>query len=203
MELNRYFSFFFKYFIKLSRNKNYNCLTNKFKNNIYLLYNLYIIYNLIENVQRKEIKKLNFLKTVKISDIRKNIAEHFTDVVYNNKIVVLSRYDKEKAFLLGEKVLDNLLKSNLFNSIKKKTEIINEEDGTFTVAYEPLDLLTNQESYDEAIDDLVDQAKEYAEEFLNNIDLYTRDESRKKHLPLLLFISKACSDEEIKKIMNF
>lgn len=81
-------------------------------------------------------------------------------------------------------------------------EVIKEEDGSYTVHYLPLDLLTNQDNYDEAIEDLVCQAKDYASDFLDNVELYLSDESRKKQLPFMVSIAKATSDDEIKSLMG-
>ncbi len=81
-------------------------------------------------------------------------------------------------------------------------KLIEEEDGSYTVHYLSLDLVTNQDNYEEALDDLVCQAKDYASDFLDHIDLYLSDESRKKHLPLMVAIAKATSDDGIKSLMG-
>lgn len=139
------------------------------------------------------------LKTVGVSDARKNMAGFFIEAVYKNQIVSLSRYEKEKAFLMGEKMLDLLLKPCLE---KGKPELINEMDGTYTLIYDYLGLLTNQDTLQEAIEDIIDQAKEYAQDYLENIDVFQRDVERIDHLPLLLSIAKANNDSDIKKLLG-
>jgi hypothetical protein len=142
---------------------------------------------------------LSVLKNVKISDIRKNIGSYFTDAVYKNRVVTFSRYEKEKAFLLGENMLGILLEKN---KPEAKTEQVLEEDGSYTVAYKPLDLIANQDTYDEAINDLIVQAREYAEDYLENVDLYLQDKCRKEHLQLIILIALAETEEEIKALIT-
>ena len=139
------------------------------------------------------------IKRVGVSDARKHMADFFSDAVYKNKLTVFSRYEKERAFLVGEKLMDLLVCPEVPANNK---EVIEEEDGSYTVHYLPLDLLTNQDNYEEAIEDLVCQAKDYASDFLDNVELYLSDESRKKHLPFMVAIAKATSDDEIKSLMG-
>lgn len=146
---------------------------------------------------------MSILKPIGVSDIRKNWAEFFTDAVYKYKLIVLSRHDKEKAFLLGEKLLDSILEVALESSLTKpKCELLHEEDGSITLHYLPLDLLANEMNYEEAVDDLISQAKDYAEDYLADLNLYMKDKARKAHLPLLILIATADSDEEIRNILN-
>ena len=139
------------------------------------------------------------MKTIGISEARKNIADYFKDAIYKNELIVLSRYDKEKAFLLGEKTIECLIKTDLS---PVRFETIQEEDESYTIKLDSLDLVANDITHEKAADDIVYQAKEYANDYLNDLEIYQRDESRKGHFPLLLLIAKASSDEEIKLLLG-
>lgn len=139
------------------------------------------------------------LKTVGVSEIRKNMADYFVDAVYKNQLVTLSRYEKEKAFLMGEKMLDLLLKPTIN---KQELNVRREGDGSYTLKFEPLRLLVNNDTYEEAVDDLVSLAKDYTTEYLKDIDIYQRDLSRKEHLALVILIAKANNDDEIKNLLG-
>ena len=76
------------------------------------------------------------MKTIGISEARKNIADYFKDAIYKNELIVLSRYDKEKAFLLGEKTIEYLIKTNLS---PVRFETIQEEDESYTIKLDSLD----------------------------------------------------------------
>ncbi len=142
------------------------------------------------------------LKSIGVSDIRKNWAECFADAVYRFKLVVLSRYEKEKAFLLGEKMLEALLEVALTTSLVEPIiEAIHEDDSSITTHYFPLDLLSNESNYEDAVVDLISQAKDYADDYLSDVNLYIKDKKRKAHLPLIILIAKADTDEEIRKIL--
>ncbi len=139
------------------------------------------------------------IRSVGVSEARKRMADFFSDAVYKNKLTLFSRYEKERAFLVGEKLMDLLICPEVPANHK---DVIQEEDGSYTVHYLPLDLVTNQDHYEDALDDLVCQAKDYASDFLDNVDLYLSDASRKKHLPLIVAIAKATSDDDIKSLMG-
>ena len=139
------------------------------------------------------------LEYVNISNIRHNISDYFTEAVYKNKLIEISRHGKERAFMMGDKVLDLILKSEDFSF---KIEEIKENDGSITIIYKTLDIVANGETYKKAVEDLVEQAKEYAKDFLEDLDFYIRDEDRKKHLPLIISIAKAKNDEELINILK-
>ncbi len=139
------------------------------------------------------------IETVSISKIRKDISDYFTDAVYNNKLVELSRHDKERAFLLGDKIFDLILKNN---AASPEVQIEKENDGTITVIYKTLDLVANEETYENAIENIAEQAIEYANDYLEDMDIYIRDQERALHLPMIVLIYKAKTRHEIKNILG-
>jgi len=142
---------------------------------------------------------LTTLKTIGVSEIRKNMADYFVEAVYKNQLVTLSRYEKEKAFLMGETMLDLLLKPTVNGH---EINVRKEEDGSYTLKYEPLNLLVNNETYEAASEDLVSLAKDYTAEYLENIDIYMRDQKRKEQLALVILIAKANNPDEIKNLLG-
>ena len=139
------------------------------------------------------------LETVTVSEIRKNMAEYFVEAVHKNKLIGLSRYEKERAYLVGEEMLDTLLNYAL---LAPDFDVFDEEDGSKTIVYKTLDLLANGDTYEATVEDIVIQAQEYADDYLNDINLYHRDPERKNHLPLLILISKARSKDEIRNLLG-
>ena len=139
------------------------------------------------------------LETVTVSEIRKNMAEYFVEAVHKNKLIGLSRYEKERAYLVGEEMLDTLLNYAL---LAPDFDVFDEEDGSKTIVYKTLDLLANGDTYEATVADIVIQAQEYADDYLNDINLYHRDPERKNHLPLLILISKARSTDEIRNLLG-
>ena len=127
------------------------------------------------------------------------MAEYFVEAVHKNKLIGLSRYEKERAYLVGEEMLDTILK---YAILSPDFDILDEENGSKTLVYKTLDLLANGDTYEEAVEDIVIQAQEYADDYLNDINLYHRDMERKNHLPLLILISKARSTDEIRNLLG-
>jgi hypothetical protein len=72
-----------------------------------------------------------------------------------------------------------------------------EEDGTVTLSLNEIDLIENEENEERAKDVLGASILEYATEFYNNYELYSKSTNRKKHIP---YIFKALIMDDAKTI---
>jgi hypothetical protein len=79
---------------------------------------------------------------------------------------------------------------------KSAYEVVPEGDGSVTIAYRALDLVANGPTEASAVAGLINQVRVYAEEYFDDIGLYTRDPQRLSHLPLLLASTSYQRDEE-------
>lgn len=146
------------------------------------------------------------VKTVQVSEVREHISEYFVEAVHKARPLAITRYGRETAYLVGESVLKTLLDSLQAaepRSPGASKKIAREPDGSLTVYLPSLDLVTNAASEQEAISDLVLQAREYAEEYLSNVELYSRDPERLAHFPILLRVAISQNDDEIRRYLGF
>ncbi|MFW6030887.1 MAG: hypothetical protein ACOCRO_11640 [Halanaerobiales bacterium] len=139
------------------------------------------------------------LETVSVSNIRKSMSEYFIEAAHRKKLVILSRYEREKAYLVGEDLFETLLRCAL---PAPELEVFTENDGSETLAYRTLDLVANGNTYEEAVEDLIIQAQEYADEYLEDINLYQKDVERKKHLPMLVLIAISTSKGDVRTLLG-
>lgn len=145
------------------------------------------------------------IKVVQVSEVREHISEYFVEAVHKARPLAITRYGRETAYLLGDAVLKVLLDSietGRADAERGAKEVTPEPDGSLTVFLPALDLVTNAPDEQEAITDLILQAKEYADEYLSNVEVYSRDPERLAHFPVLLRIAISQNDEEIRRLLG-
>ncbi|HQU32187.1 MAG: hypothetical protein HRU72_06570 [Planctomycetia bacterium] len=76
-------------------------------------------------------------------------------------------------------------------------------DGEKFCAFCPeLDLVTEMDKPEDAIDDMIEAMKDYAEEYMDDIDLYSKSPNRSHHLPYIKAISSCKTDWELKMLIE-
>lgn len=73
-----------------------------------------------------------------------------------------------------------------FSTFTFKADVFAEENGSTTLSLKGFDLVENGEDYAEALELLAEAIVEYAEDYMNEFDLYQRDINRTKHFPYLM-----------------
>ena len=87
------------------------------------------------------------------------------------------------------------------DSLTFTVSFIPEDDGSFTGSVEELDLFANAPSKDECLTLLLDDMKEYAQDFYNDFQFWSSAPNRKKHIPYVLKILSE-SDEKLLEAMK-
>ncbi len=72
-----------------------------------------------------------------------------------------------------------------------------EDDGRVTLSMVDVDLVVNADTMEAAKSELINDLIEYAEEYYQNFELYSRSSNRKDHLPLVMKVLTAASKEEL------
>jgi predicted RNase H-like HicB family nuclease len=76
-------------------------------------------------------------------------------------------------------------------------------DGEKYCAYCPeLDLVTEMDTPEKAIADMIEAIKDYAEEYMEDIELYSKSPNRAHHLPYIKTISACKSDWELRMLIE-
>jgi len=76
------------------------------------------------------------------------------------------------------------------------------ETGEYVSVCPELDLAISGNTRKEAIDNLLEAMIEYAEDYLDRLDIFVRSPNRGSHLPFILLISSCASKEDILELLN-
>jgi len=86
---------------------------------------------------------------------------------------------------------------------EKRLSILLALDGEKFCAYCPeLDLTTEMDTPEEAIEDIIEAMKDYAEEYMKEFELYSKSPNRAHHLPYIKAISSCKTDWELRMLIE-
>jgi|GEM_PF-2499855 len=139
------------------------------------------------------------LRTAKVSEVRRALGEYVTDAAHRDVVTVISRYDNEQVFLLGRNTLVALIEAKV---PCRPLRIQVEDDGSYTVCLDDLDVAANGQDYEAAVQQLLGQVRMYAEEFFSDPTLYLRDRERRHHLPLLMSTELFADNGELRGFLG-
>lgn len=94
------------------------------------------------------------------------------------------------------------LQKSLLSSYALKPEVIREEDGPVTLALDQLELYVNGDSTDQAAQDMVNDLKFYAQDYMERSQLFLNAPNRRPHFPYILRVLMCESDEEIRGLLE-
>jgi len=83
------------------------------------------------------------------------------------------------------------------------TAIIEPSEGRFVASCPELDLATEGETPEEAVDDLVEMAIDYADQYAEEIERFSKSPNRTGHLPFIKTIQKLHSKEKVRKLFTW
>ena len=69
---------------------------------------------------------------------------------------------------------------------EKLTAIIEPSEGVYVATCPELDLSTEGNTPEEALDDLIDMAMDYAEQYMEEFELFSKSPNRAAHKPYIL-----------------
>lgn len=122
------------------------------------------------------------------AEAKAQLSALITDV-HNHRPFVLDRHrGRERAIVLSSEDLGVALESFEF------TPLVSVEDGGFVIRLPQLNLIAGGPTYDEALDELVDLAADYAEDYFRRLAFYMQTE-RRSQLPWLLRLGAAPTEE--------
>jgi len=76
-------------------------------------------------------------------------------------------------------------------------------DGEKYCAYCPeLDLVTEMDTPEDAIDDMLESIKDYAEEYMEDFDTYSKSPNRAHHLPYIKAVSACKSNWDLRMLIE-
>lgn len=114
---------------------------------------------------------------IPINDVRHRISEIFTAVVHAHSPVFVQRGARDLGMLIDLDELERLLSVYSFHP-----EVLLGDDDV-SIWLPELALYGRGSSYEEAREDLVEETRDYVEDFLADADDYLHAPNRRDHLP--------------------
>lgn len=122
---------------------------------------------------------------IPISDLRHNISEIFTAVVHAHSPVLVQRGGRDLGMLIGLEELERLLSVYSFHP-----EVLLGDDHV-SIWLPEFALYGRGSSYEEAQRDLVEDTRDYVEDFFADADDYLHAPNRRDHLPHVVRVAVA------------
>ena len=85
---------------------------------------------------------------------------------------------------------------------EKLTAIIEPSEEVYVASCPELDLVTEGDTPEAALDDLIDAAMDYAEQYMEEFDLFSKSPNRASHKPYILEIHKRRAKEKIRELFS-
>jgi len=130
--------------------------------------------------------------TVNSTDVRKDFGT-FIDNVTRKKPIVVKR---SRDLFMGISIT---MMEELLRNIKFEFNVFIEEDKSYTLSLDSLSIAVNARTYEETIDLLISNVKEYCSEYYEDLDFWHSAPNRKSHFPYVIKTLVSESDEELKK----
>lgn len=127
--------------------------------------------------------------------VRNNWGEFIDNVVRSGPSVVKRNRDYFAALSL-----DHL--QYVLDAYNLNLEYEQEEDGSFSGSLEGLDLVANAPTLEALKKEIANDLAEYAEEYMENFELYFQSFNRRSHFPYLLKVSVQNDSHEVEKLIN-
>jgi hypothetical protein len=137
------------------------------------------------------------LDELQFTDARKEFTSMYNEVFNSYKPVIIKRKQAEEVL-----VLRTDLQKMLLSNFTLKPEILHEEDGSVTLALDILEIYVNGDTLEKAIIELVQDLKNYAQDFIDRSQLFMNAPNRKSHFPYVLRILLCENDEEIRSFLE-
>lgn len=130
------------------------------------------------------------MQTIGATEVRKNWSSICDNVVRVRPNVI--KRTRDYLFLSTREDILAML-----SGVKCSVSIINESDGSFTAATDEIDLAENDTTEELALSALASSLLDYALEYYDNYQLYSRSPNRSGHLP---YVTKAFLLDDVNKI---
>jgi hypothetical protein len=141
---------------------------------------------------------LTMLTEIRFTNARKTFTDIYDNVWHRYLPVIINRHQNEEVLLLRRELQQEILKA-----YRLKPEILPEEDGSFTVALDEIDIAVNASNQGEAVEELVKEMRVYAQDYLDRFQLFLNAPNRKAHFPYVMRVLLCDSDQEIKSLLEF
>ncbi len=132
-----------------------------------------------------------------ITNARKDFSSLYDEVFNDLKPAIIKRKKVEQVILLR---VD--LQKMLLSHFSLKPEVITEKDNSITLSLDQLEIYVNSSNTEEAVKELVEDLKLYAQDYIQRSQLFFHAPNRRSHFPYVLRILLCDNDKEILNLME-
>ncbi len=129
---------------------------------------------------------------VNATDVRKDFGRYIDKIVRTKPIFV----KRSRDYFMGISIE---MAKELVKDVKFIANKYIEEDLSITLSLEDFDIVVNEENEETAIKSLLNDLREYALEYYEDIAFWSNDLNRKKHMKNILKVLLIEDDEELKE----
>ena len=137
------------------------------------------------------------LSEIQFTEARNHFSTLYDSVFNSFNPTIIKRKQTEHVALLRVDLLKMVLRD-----YDLKPEIIQEGDGSVTLALDSLEMYANNSTLDLAASDLVEDLKLYAQDYMDRSQLFLQAPNRKSHFPFVLKVLLCDNDEEIRTLLG-
>ena len=137
------------------------------------------------------------LKEASFSEARSQLSRLFDEVIEDLRPVLIRRKGREEALLLRRDNLEVLLEPFTLT-----VQVMPEDDGSVTIAVDELEWAINAPTREAAVEELLEDLRQYAGDYLARAPVFLRAPNRRTHFPYVLRILLASTDEQIRRMLN-
>ena len=131
--------------------------------------------------------------TLNSSEVRKNFSQ-FIDTVIRKRPQIIKR-SRDRLIAVDIQTMSQIL-----NGVKMHYNIFAEEDSSYTASLEEIDIVVNGNG-NEIKKMLAKELFDYAIEYYDDFDLYSKAPNRKNHIAYILKILIANEIDEVEKML--
>jgi len=137
------------------------------------------------------------LSEVQFTEARNQFSTLYDSVFNSFNPAIVKRKQTEQVAMLRVDLLKMILEDYDLNP-----EVIKEDDGSITLALDSLDIYVNNSTFDLAVNDLIEDVKIYAQDYLERSQLFFHAPNRKPHFPYVLRILLCDNDKQIRDLLG-
>ena len=137
------------------------------------------------------------LSELQFTEARNQFSTLYDSVFNSFNPTIVRRKQTEQVALLRVDLLKMVLVDYKLNP-----EIIKEDDGSITLALDSLEIYANNSTLDIAANDLIEDLKVYAQDYMDRSQLFLQAPNRKSHFPYVLKVLLCENDKEILALLG-
>ena len=137
------------------------------------------------------------LSELQFTEARNQFSSIYESVFNSFNPAIIKRKQTEQVAMLRVDLLEMVLED-----YKMTPEIIREDDGSITLALDALEIYSNNSTLDLAVQDLIEDLKIYAQDYLERSQLFFQAPNRKPHFPYVLRVLLCDNDKDIRALLG-